>query len=710
MKMQSTKKIVSLLTFVLAVCLAVSLFGGLTAFKADAATKRTIISESLLLSNGRINPADWSVTGDESKFEVTNNGKVFEFNKDAGIGYRIMNFDAIEAGKGFSMYFDVVKTDTATAKINISGMTEDVNQGAKSNVFISSLGLDPGAGTDWAAEGYDKTFYTPDGTGTVSDPNISNIKLEAGYRYVFTMIPSEVAADRADLLYGRAQISGLEGEVSEQVLLKELLHIDNTKPHYAMLFAPTGGGAVVIDNFLVKDSDGTVKCDLNFDDASKIGTDPVQPISGGIWTNGGSIKNDTYLTVNAPTTADRLVTFLAAKKDDNSPDALNVSASVRLDSTEGKAGFLFGMKAETALVGAADTSFLYFEQGENTTKVNLQTGEQIGTAQDLGVDLTADFTALTIRIKTDGTLNVLVGDQTKATFKGCKYEGFIGLLTDGTPNAKISFQPELKIDNFEYVTGEGADLENNFNSGWVNPEYYEVDGYPAANLGQNGHGITVKDGVLLFDGTSDGTHFALKGTYADFILQFDWINYPWEDRPTNEEGMAGAPMKESAYFGIDNLRITKIDGWTDEQLAAYDDYKSIADEEKPDPVQLQAPVLKLSENTVTWDQVEHATGYEVYVNGEKTGDVLTVCTYTLEDAAAGTYTITVKAVGDGDLYLTSAESEAVTITVKDQSEVPPPETEEPGGGCSGAVTISMLPLAIISLGVTTVAVIKRKKV
>ena len=172
MKMQSTKKIVSLLTFVLAVCLAVSLFGGLTAFKADAATKRTIISESLLLSNGRINPADWSVTGDESKFEVTNNGKVFEFNKDAGIGYRIMNFDAIEAGKGFSMYFDVVKTDTATAKINISGMTEDVNQGAKSNVFISSLGLDPGAGTDWAAEGYDKTFYTPDGTHNDTRPLI----------------------------------------------------------------------------------------------------------------------------------------------------------------------------------------------------------------------------------------------------------------------------------------------------------------------------------------------------------------------------------------------------------------------------------------------------------------------------------------------------------------------------------------------------------
>lgn len=832
--MKIKKNAVGLVAFLMITCLVIGLIG-MAGVSVGAATKRTVISESLLLSNGRINPADWSASGNEDVFEVTNNGNVFEFAKDGSIGYRIMGFDSIDAGKGFSMYFDVIKTDPAAAKINIAGMTEDVNMGAKSNVFISALGLDPGAGTDWGAEGYDRTGYTPDGSGTV-DADLLNLKLEAGYRYVFTMRPSSDAQDRADLLYGRAPINGTGEEVEEQVLLKKLLYADHTKQHYAMLFAPTTGGAVVIDNFMVKDSDGNVKCNLNFDDSGKIGSDPAQPIQGGIWTNGGSIKSDTYLTLNSPTATDKLVTILAAKKDEESPDAINVSASVRLDSNVGKAGFLFGMKDETTSVGDENASFLYFEQGTATTKVNLQTGAAVGTSQDLGVDLQTDFTDIDIRIKTDGTLTVLVGNVEKATFTGCKYEGFTGLVTDGTQGTKISFQPELKIDNFERVVGEGADLQNNFNSGWVNPQYYEVDGHPAANLGANGKGISLTDGVLMFDGTSDGTHFALKGTYADFILQFDWINYPWEERPTNEQGMAGAPMKEkpddgrgvelysplgiafgkntptgawtenqlyrlyddlnliqqnlqgvatnvtmgksfaspedcadiqpgkidfyentinikmivrnnkvefwgavhnnpaeepehqllatfeaenykgyvsistteSAYFAIDNLRITKIDGWTDEQLAAYDDYIEIEDEVKPDPVQLQAPALQLNDKTVTWAEVEHATGYEVYVNGVKTGETLSVCSFTFEQTAPGTYNITVKAVGDGDLYLTSEESTAVKITVQKQEE--DKQDEEPKGGCSGAVAFASLAFAVVCMSGAAAMVFKRKKV
>ncbi len=816
-----------------ALCLAFGVCGAFTE-RAFAATKRTIIAESLLLSNGRINPADWEMEGDETKAEVTNNGNVFEFAKDAGIGYRIMAMDAIEAGKGFSMYFDVIKTDAANAKINIAGMTEGVNEGAKSNVFVSSLGLDPGAGTDWAAADYDRTAYTPDGLGTV-DASLYNIKLEAGYRYVFTMRPSQEKADRADLLYGRAPIGE---EVVEQAMFKSLLYLDNTKPHYAMLFAPTAGSAVVIDNFKVQDSDGNVRCDLNFDDGSMIGSDPTVPIAGGIWTNGGSIKSDTYLTLNSPAADDRLVTILGAKKDENSADALLVNASVRLDSNLGKAGFLFGMPDAQAAIGDSVTSFLYFEQGETTTKVNVQTGTAQGTAQDLGVDLRADFTALEIRIKTDGTLTVSVGGEVKATFTGCCYEGLIGLVTDGTEGAKISFLPELTIDNFEYVTGEGADLANNFNSGWMNPEYYVIDGYPAANLGGNGHGIVVQDGVLLFDGTSDGSHFALTGTYADFILQFDWINYPWEDRPTNEEGMAGVPMREkpedgrgvemysplgicfgktsptggwtenqlyrlyddlnliqqnlhgvannvtmgrdffspeacadiqpgkidfyentvnikmivrnntvefwgaihndpnetpehsllatfaienykgyvsistteSGYFAIDNLRITKIDGWTDEQVAAYEDYIAIPDEAKPDPVQLAAPVLSAEGNTISWSPIDKATGYEVYVNGEKQGETIAVCTYTFAETEPGVYNITVKAVGDGDLYLTSEDSAAVSITIEEQTQEPPQEQPEPEtGGCNGAMQSAMLPLAALLAGSAVVAALRRRR-
>ena len=142
----------------LAACVSLSAFAGYPAQKAGAATKRTAVAETLLLSSGRINPADWETVGNAEAFAVTNNGSIFEFAAAPFPGNRIMAYDPIAAGKGFSMYFDVIKTDAAAAKLNLSGMTEGVDYGAKSNVFMSSLGLDPGTGTDWTAADFDRTI------------------------------------------------------------------------------------------------------------------------------------------------------------------------------------------------------------------------------------------------------------------------------------------------------------------------------------------------------------------------------------------------------------------------------------------------------------------------------------------------------------------------------------------------------------------------
>lgn len=60
----------------------------------------------------------------------------------------------------------------------------------------------------------------------------------------------------------------------------------------------------------------------------------------------------------------------------------------------------------------------------------------------------------------------------------------------------------------------------------------------------------------------------------------------------NYMGYVSISTTEAGYFGIDNLRMTNIDGWTDEQVSAYENYKEIAAEEKPDPVQLETPFLR----------------------------------------------------------------------------------------------------------------------
>ena len=129
-------------------------------------------------------------------------------------------------------------------------------------------------------------------------------------------------------------------------------------------------------------------------------------------------------------------------------------------------------------------------------------------------------------------------------------------------------------------------------------------------------------------------------------------------------------------------------------------------EAAPDPVQLGAPVLTVNDKTVTWNAVENASGYQVYVNGEKKGGVITDCTFTLDETVAGTYQITVKAIGDGELYLDSAESEAESIVIEDSGEVNPPD--EGGCGSSFASAGGGFLLAALLLGASFFFLKKKK--
>lgn len=95
--------------------------------------------------------------------------------------------------------------------------------------------------------------------------------------------------------------------------------------------------------------------------------------------------------------------------------------------------------------------------------------------------------------------------------------------------------------------------------------------------------------------------------------------------------------------------------------------------DKPDdtdtsqPVQLAAPVLTLTDNTVSWEAVDNASGYVVSKNNTEQA-VQTRLTYTIEDTKAGSYEIKVKAVStDKTKYTDSGYSLSVTYTIKEQT-------------------------------------------
>ena len=86
------------------------------------------------------------------------------------------------------------------------------------------------------------------------------------------------------------------------------------------------------------------------------------------------------------------------------------------------------------------------------------------------------------------------------------------------------------------------------------------------------------------------------------------------------------------------------------------------DSTKNNVTRLDAPVLTLTDNVVTWDAVENAGGYVVKVN-DAVCDEQTEITYTIIATEVGNYTITVKAIpADTTLYKESYYSEAVVYT------------------------------------------------
>ncbi len=87
------------------------------------------------------------------------------------------------------------------------------------------------------------------------------------------------------------------------------------------------------------------------------------------------------------------------------------------------------------------------------------------------------------------------------------------------------------------------------------------------------------------------------------------------------------------------------------------------------PDSIDAPVVALGEDSISWDAVKDATAYEVYVDGTLV-DTVTTTEYAL-DLASGSYEITVKAIFvKGDKKVTSEASNTVNYIYNSQLGAP----------------------------------------
>ena len=84
---------------------------------------------------------------------------------------------------------------------------------------------------------------------------------------------------------------------------------------------------------------------------------------------------------------------------------------------------------------------------------------------------------------------------------------------------------------------------------------------------------------------------------------------------------------------------------------------------------LSAPTLTTGRNTVSWSQVDNASGYKIKVDDGEWSDEITELTYKLEGVSAGAHTVAVIAVSDSELYTQSDEA-SISVTMVAQLATP----------------------------------------
>ena len=186
--------------------------------------------------------------------------------------------------------------------------------------------------------------------------------------------------------------------------------------------------------------------------------------------------------------------------------------------------------------------------------------------------------------------------------------------------------------------------------------------------------FNVQGTVENFDGTNNGIEFTFTGEAGqDYLFKIEGGEAAAEVSVTatgSEQTVVLdlSTMTEEERNGLDLIIIfAKTEAATGTINIAGWDYATVVESSTT----LATPFgIVINDGVLAWGAIENASSFEVYVDGVA-GSPFTVVAGTYNynlaalDLAAGTYSVSIKAIGDGVDYLDSAMSGAVDYTVTD---------------------------------------------
>lgn len=239
---------------------------------------------------------------------------------------------------------------------------------------------------------------------------------------------------------------------------------------------------------------------------------------------------------------------------------LKIKVDVLLEqlTATGKSGLIYGLSSLDAEITDEGVTILYFSnraEGIYLTAA-VADGEKFTPVLDKLITVDpASFFTLELSFTTYGITTVTIDGAEVAKFTGGKTIGHYGFK--GSLENTIQFDNFFSSRNLTLDQSNSPDLENNFNTGYVSEEDYEIYNFidtkpgseiPLFNTTKNIH---VADGKLIFDVVSESSAFYTKHSYTDFELRFEVSDFGKPVTPTNEDGeIEGIEIPETLYIAV----------------------------------------------------------------------------------------------------------------------------------------------------------------
>ena len=332
---------------------------------------------------------------------------------------------------------------------------------------------------------------------------------------------------------------------------------DGTSDFFANAYVRYANGLVVDGATLaVSYKEGeTTKTDTIFttdmDDASKVITNKDATAAADSFIARGAEytpREASGLTVTNPAAGTGIITRAALQTDKELVTNLEMKAQVILKELAAgqKVGFGFGYENSRSLTGAH--SYFYFTVKDGKVMFGGEKVDKEGVSSALFTEVeVADgaigerAAAIPVTFTGKGAdLEIVVGENEKLLLENFDPDGFFAVTHEGEGNLSYMLKDNLTMTGYQFKENEeGAELvTSNFTGNYISSDKFQF----ASNITPETHmiktdstshdltGVTAENGKVGFYGTSTGTRILTTKKYADFVMQFDYISVPVQQR------------------------------------------------------------------------------------------------------------------------------------------------------------------------------------